>query len=230
MPLSPKCLRVAARESPLSKAQVLEVQQALHPHHPMIELIPVWVATTGDKQQEISLRNMEKTDFFTKELDALLLSGQCDVAVHSAKDLPDPLPQGLSLIALTEGVDNRDVLVIREGLSLAALPQAAMIATSSERREQQARMLRTDFRFMDLRGTIGQRLSLLEAGVADGIIVAEAALIRLGLCHLNRVYLPGETAPMQGRLAILAKTEHVEMREIFACLDAESGLCLVSST
>ncbi|MBS4168065.1 hydroxymethylbilane synthase [Parachlamydia sp. AcF125] len=226
----PKGVRVGARESPLSQAQVAEVQQALKCYHPLIELVPIWIQTTGDKEQKISLRSMEKTDFFTKEVDELLLSGQCDIAVHSAKDLPEPLPKGLTLIALTKGVDHRDALVLREGQTLDNLPLGALIATSSERREQQVRMLRPDLQFKDLRGTIGQRLSLLESGAADGVVVAEAALIRLGLSHLNRVYLSGETTPLQGRLAILARTGHVEMRQIFACLDAKSGQCLASFT
>lgn len=201
--------RVGARNSPLSRAQFEEVRGAY-------ELIPVWVETTGDIDKTTSLRHLDKTNFFTKELDEMLLRGEIRAAVHSAKDLPDPLPTGLSLIALTKGIDPRDSIVFRSGENL---EMAKIIATSSSRREDMVRLLRSHLQFVDLRGTIGERLSLLETGVVDGVVVAEAALIRLGLTHLHRLILPGETTPLQGRLAILARSEDEEMRRLFRPLD-----------
>lgn len=204
---------VGARSSPLSRAQFEEVRQALCGEW---DLVPLWVETTGDIDKQTSLRSLDKTNFFTKELDELLIEGKIRVSIHSAKDLPDPIPDGLALIALTKGVDPRDSLVFRSGENLAT---ATLIATSSVRREEVIRTLRFGLQFVDLRGTIGERLALLEKRVVDGVVVAEAALIRLGLTHLNRLILPGETAPMQGRLAILAQTGDEEMRHIFGPLD-----------
>jgi hydroxymethylbilane synthase len=158
-----------------------------------------------------------KTDFFTREVDKLVLEGLVRVGIHSAKDLPDPMPEGLCVAALTRCIDSRDALVFRE-----RLPQGALIATSSERREHAALCLRSDFRFKDLRGTIGERLGQLERGEVDGVIVAEAALIRLGLSYLTRVYLPGETADGQGRLAVVCRSSDLEMRELFGQVNCAS--------
>lgn len=205
---------VGARSSPLSRAQFEEVRNALQCGS---SLEPVWVQTTGDIDKQTSLRALDKTNFFTKELDEMLLQGKIRISIHSAKDLPDPIPKGLSLIALTKGVDPRDSLVFRPHENLAMI---RTIATSSERREEVVRSLRSGLRFVDLRGTIGERLALLEKRVVDGVVVAEAALIRLGLTHLNRLILPGETAPMQGRLAILSQEGDEEMSRIFKPLDA----------
>ncbi len=210
-------MRIAARSSPLSRAQVAEVAALLG-----MELDPVWIETRGDRDRTTSLRNLGKSDFFTREVDGLVLEGSARVGIHSAKDLPDPMPEGLCIAALTRCLDPRDALVMREGMSLDRLPQGALIATSSERREQAALCLRSDFRFKDLRGTIGARLTQLEDKEVDGVIVAEAALIRLGLIHLNRVYLPGETAECQGRLAVVCRASDREMRELFRAIDCAS--------
>lgn len=209
---------IGARSSPLSRAQFEEMRSSL-----VHELIPVWVETTGDLDKKTSLRDLDKTNFFTKELDAMLLEGKIRAAVHSAKDLPDPLPLGLSIVALTTGKDSRDSLVFRRGENL---EMAATIATSSQRREEIVRSLRPGLKFVDLRGTIGERLSLLEKGLVDGVVVAEAALIRLGLTHLNRMILPGDTASLQGRLAVVARTDDEEMRQVFASVDARKILYL----
>lgn len=208
-------IAVAARASPLSQAQVREVQLLL----PGVELVPCLRATHGDLDLTTSLRTLDKTDFFTREVDDLLLSGSCRVAIHSAKDLPAKIPQGLSIVAITAGVDSSDSLVLRSGESLEQLPQGARIATSSQRREENVRQLRDDFKFIDIRGPIAQRLEKLHMHEADGVVVAEAALIRLRLTHLNRVLLPGETTPLQGQLAILARADDREMEALFAPLD-----------
>jgi hydroxymethylbilane synthase len=167
---------------------------------------------------------LEKTNFFTKEVDELVLSGQCQIGIHSAKDLPDPLPNGLSLICLTKGVDPADVLVLREGETLLTLPLGAKIATSSKRREDEVFKMRPDLIFCDLRGPIQERLTVLNDGRADGVVVAEAALIRLGLTHLNRIRLPGTTVPGQGQLAILAKSDDTEMAHLFSCMDVRNEI------
>lgn len=215
----PKELRVGSRASPLARAQVDEMSAALLIHYPQLSVRTQWVHTTGDRDQATSLRSLGKTDFFTREIDALVLQGRCDVGVHSAKDLPDPLPDGLALIALTQGVDASDALVLREGETLATLRAGAIIATSSERREAAVRLLRHDLCFMDLRGTIDQRLAKLTSGAADGVVIAAAALIRLQLTHLNHIIIPGDTVAGQGQLAIIAKNNNYEMRQLFQPLD-----------
>lgn len=212
-------LKVGGRTSPLSKIQVQEVQDELHKHHPHVRFEPFYVETTGDQDQKTSLRNLDKTDFFTKEIDSMVLQGKCRIGIHSAKDLPSPLPPGLELICLTKGIDPSDSLVLRKGYTLDSLPEGAVIATSSIRREEAVKTMRSDLTFKDLRGTIGMRLAQMDRGEADGIVVAEAALIRLGLTHLNRVRIPGETTEGQGQLAILAKAGDIEMRELFSCMN-----------
>lgn len=211
---------VGARQSPLSQVQVTEVLNELRLHHPKIVFEPIFIKTTGDQDLKTSLRTLGKTDFFTKEIDDLLLSKKCRIAIHSGKDLPDPLPQGLALIAVTKGLDPSDSLVLRPSDTVASLKHGAIIATSSERREVAVKALRADFKFIDLRGTIGQRLAKLERFEADGVVVAEAALIRLNLTHLNRIKLAGETVPMQGQLAIVAQKNDLEMSQLFKCLDS----------
>jgi hydroxymethylbilane synthase len=213
-------IAVAARKSPLSQAQFKEVQQELAVHHPEISLTACFVETIGDLDKTTSLKNLEKTDFFTKEIDALVLLGECRIGVHSAKDLPDPLPPGLVIAALTVGKDPSDALVMRPEESLESLPAGAKIATSSYRREVTVNALLKDCIFMDLRGTIEERLALLDTGEADGVVVAEAALIRLDLLHLNRVILPGETVPLQGQLAIVVREDDYQMHQLFQCLDS----------
>lgn len=216
-------IKVGARSSPLSKIQVQEVFEALKFHYPSIVFEPFFVESMGDKDRTTSLRTLEKTDFFTREIDALLLQNTCRIAIHSAKDLPDPLPKGLKIAALTEGKDSADVLVLAPGQEFDQLPPGACIATSSIRREEVVKSLREDLKFCDLRGTIHERLSLLEKGEVDGVVVAEAALIRLGLTHLNRFRLPGETTPYQGQLAVVCREQDQEMVDLFACLDTRKN-------
>ncbi len=180
---------IGARSSPLSRAQVDEIRREFN-----LDFRVIWVETTGDRDKTTSLRGLEKTDFFTRELDEMVLSGQIDAAVHSAKDLPDPLPDGLVIAALSKGVDPRDSLVIKR-------EPVRVVATSSLRREEAVRILYPDCQLIDVRGTIEERLQK----DVDGVVVAEAALIRLKLTHLERIFLPGPTAPLQGKLAIVCR-------------------------
>lgn len=211
---------VGSRSSPLARIQVEEVLAELRQHHPYLDFDPTFVDSTGDKDQQTSLRILDKTDFFTKEIDEMLLKKECRIAIHSAKDLPSPLPKGLLLVALTRGIDPSDSLVLMPGQTIHTLPTAAVIATSSVRREEAVRRLRSDLTFIDIRGTIGKRLEKLYEGEAQGVVLAEAAIIRLGLTSLNRITLPGDTVPFQGQLAVVARADDFEMRELFACIDS----------
>jgi len=202
-------IKVGARSSNLSRAQVREVELLLGR-----ELDPVFVLSMGDRDKQTSLRTLDKTDFFTREIDELVLKGEVCVGVHSAKDLPEPLPEGLELFALTEGLDPSDALVMREG---EVLDDVKVVATSSERREECCRGLKEDLTFIDLRGTIEERLQKLEEGEADGVVVAECALMRLGIDR-NRIKLPGTTAVGQGQLAIVGRKGDLETKAIFQCI------------
>ena len=184
---------MGARSSPLSRAQVKEIEEELSCRFEMR-----WVKTWGDLDLKTSLRKMEKTNFFTKELDEMVLSKQIDGAIHSAKDLPDPLPKGLRIAYLSKGVDERDSLVIKK-------EPIEVVGTSSQRREEAVKELFSGVKFVDLRGTIEQRLQ----EDVDALVVAEAALIRLKLTHLKRVFLPGSTVPLQGKIAIVCREDFV---------------------
>jgi hydroxymethylbilane synthase len=192
-------LKIGARSSPLSRAQVEEFKLEFG-----LECEVIWIKTAGDLDKSTSLRTLDKTDFFTRELDQMLLAGKIDAAVHSAKDLPDPLPKGLRIAALSKGVDSRDSLVIKR-------EPVELVATSSVRREEAVRKLYPHCDFIDVRGTIQERL---EKDV-DGVVVAEAALIRLKLTHLKRVFLPGETAPGQGKLAIVCRENDLSVHRFW---------------
>jgi hydroxymethylbilane synthase len=213
-------LTVGARDSLLSQAQVREVLCDLQHYHPHIEFLSLLIPTTGDLDLNRSLKSLDKTDFFTKEIDVMQLSGKCRLSIHSAKDLPEPLPKGLCIVALTKGLDPSDSLVLREGENISSLPPGAKIGTSSQRRDVAIKKLRQDFICVDIRGNIQKRLELLDAKIVDGVVVAEAALIRLQLIQRNRVLMEGDCAPLQGKLAILALEDDEEMRKLFACIDA----------
>lgn len=219
-------ISLSARGSPLSRAQADEVLRELQQFHPSVTFDPHWVETSGDKDQSTSLRTLGKTDFFTKEVDALVLDGTCRIAIHSAKDLPDPLPAGLSLIALTQGADPSDSLVFRTGETF---PAHGTVGASCARRENNVHALYPEARCADIRGTIEKRLEQLDAGCFDGAVIAEAALIRLGLTHRRRIPLPGETAPLQGQLAIMARADDREMQRLFSPLDTRKTILYLGS-
>lgn len=215
-------VQVGARASPLSQIQVREIYTALYHHHTRVCFDLHYLSTVGDRDQKTSLRMLDRTDFFTQEIDAWVLEAAGRVGIHSAKDLPSPLRQGLELFCLTRGLDPSDSLVLRPQETLQSLKSGAKIATCSSRREEVVKQLRADLSFCDLRGTIEQRLAKLDKGEADGVVVAEAALIRLGLTHLNRLQLPGTTAQGQGQLAVVGREDDQSLKALFSCLDVRS--------
>lgn len=223
-------LRVGARDSKLSQAQVWEVFEEIRAFYPKVHFVPVWVKTTGDKDLRTSLRTLEKTDFFTKEIDQLLLNGEIDLAVHSAKDLPEPLCDGLCVAALTKGLSPSDSLVLREGETLENLPPGALIGSSSKRREEVIKRLRSDLHCVDIRGNIERRLKTLDQKKVDGVIVAECALIRLQLQHRNRIHLPGETAALQGQLAVVVREKDKMLLEVFKSINMTFLQCFAEKS
>lgn len=211
---------VGARNSRLAKLQVDEVLQILSSHHPNLHFERVWLSAPGDRDKTTPLWEVTQEDFFTKDIDVALIQGAIRIAVHSAKDLPKILRSELSLLALTEGLDPRDSFVMRPGASVQTLPQKARIGASSKRRAAITSVLRPDFCPVSIRGTIDERLALLRQRGVDGIIVAEAALLRLSLFSLNRVLLPYETDALQGKLAVVGLACDEEMARLFSQIDA----------
>lgn len=183
--------------------------------------------TPGDRDKTTSLEQVEGTDFFTRDIENALIKGDIDVAIHSAKDLPEKIKNELYIAAITKGVDNRDVLVVRKDLTdfinrkspIMGLPKNFILGTSSKRRKEQIKKLRNDVKIIDIRGNIEERLNLVEKKVVDGIIIAAAGLIRLNLQHKIFAYLNFVTSPLQGRLAIEIKDENENLKEIFTLID-----------
>ncbi|MDR2774618.1 MAG: uroporphyrinogen-III C-methyltransferase [Tannerella sp.] len=209
-------LKVIARNSPLSLIQVEEVFSFL----PSMAYDLTGIASYGDKNKDISLMNENIAgDFFTRELDNALLNGEADVAVHSAKDLPYPLPPGLELYCLTVATVKTDSLVSREHLRLQQLPGGARIGTSSAKRKAELLKLRPDLTVVSLRGTIEERISQVDNGYVDALIVATCALFRLGLDSRITEELPFKTHPLQGNLAIVGKVDNPALRAVFRKLD-----------
>lgn len=208
-------LKVGARGSALSRKQVEEVMGELGIKDYEVD----WMETRGDRDKKSPLGPMEKTDFFTREVDEKVLSGQCTVGIHSAKDLPEPLPKGLKVFALTKGLASHDSLVMRAGQKFEKLKRGALIGSSSKRRDLIIRGLKPDLKCVEVRGTIEERLEKLDRGEVDGLVVAEAALIRLGLTDRNRIYLPGQVAPLQGKLAVVGREGDKEVEALFKKID-----------
>lgn len=210
-------ISIGIRDSKLSYKQFEELTRLLPPYY---IFHPIPMKTLGDKQLMVSLRQMDKTNFFTKEIDQMQLTGKCRIGLHAAKDLPEPLPDGLMLVALTKGQDPSDSLVFRNGENLDFLLPGSKIGSSSVRRDEGIKQLRPDLICVEVRGTIERRLEQLFQRKIDGLVVAEAALVRLKLTHLNRIKLPGLTAPLQGQLAVIARKGDEEMVQLFSKIDS----------
>ncbi len=211
-------LRIITRQSPLALLQVEELQRML-PDTLRWEVTKT--VSYGDRHKDVSLMDRSvAADFFTRELDEALLDGRADVAVHSAKDLPYPLPAGLEVIALTEAKDKTDSLVTRHGETLATLPPGSRIGTSSAVRKAELLALRTDIGVVPIRGTIEERIAQVDDGKVDALIVATCALDRLGLSHRASERLPFRTHPLQGNLAVTASTSlPADVKAVFAAID-----------
>lgn len=213
-------LKVAARDSKLSKMQVKEFEEIFLKKFPDYTIEPLWLKTFGDLHQEISLRDCQYDDFFTKEVDEAILRNLADIALHSAKDLPDKIHPDLEIYLMTKGKDPRDSLVLKEGYTIDNIPKNAVILASSERRASMIASIRKDLVFQDVRGTIEDRISKLNQEKIYGVVVAEAAIIRLNLQSINRLILDFPTHPLQGRLAIVGKKGNAKLKQVFSQIDA----------
>jgi hydroxymethylbilane synthase len=204
-------VRIGARGSKLSRAQAGQMQRriaaALGADPEDAERVAplVIISTTGDRVQDRRLQEIGGKGLFTKEIEEALLDGRIDCAVHSMKDMPAVLPEGLCIAAVPEREDPRDAFLSRGPEQLAALGAGARLGTASLRRQAQSLHRRPDLAVEMLRGNVDTRLAKLEAGEVDAILLAYAGLKRLGLGHLPKSLIdPVECppAPGQGALAI----------------------------
>jgi hydroxymethylbilane synthase len=202
-------LRVGTRASALALWQTELVRTRLAEHGYATERVEV--RTTGDVVQDVPLARIGGRAFFTKQLDDAILEGRIDIAVHSLKDLPTELPDGIVLGAVGFREDPRDALVARQGQRWATLPRGAAVATSSVRRRAQLLRARPDLRVLDLRGNVDTRLAKLDrAEDWSAILLAAAGLVRLGLEGRISERLSFDLmlpAPGQGALAATARAD-----------------------
>jgi hydroxymethylbilane synthase len=205
----PRPLVIGSRGSKLALWQAEQARQRLQLLNPGIEINIEIIKTTGDVKSE-PLSVIGGKGVFTKELEDALLDGRIDIAVHSLKDLPTILPEGLAISAICEREDARDALVLRadlNGSSLLSLREQAVVGTSSQRRLAQLKALRGDVVVKDLRGNVDTRIRKLDEGQYDAVILASAGLLRLGLGDRisARIQL-SEMLPAVGQGAIAIET------------------------
>ena len=237
-------LKIGTRGSPLALAQAEMTREALAKAQPAGLAVPlemteiVVIKTTGDHVLDRPLSEIGGKGLFTKEIEEALLDGRIDLAVHSMKDMPTQLPDGLVIPAMLPREDPRDVLILGETLaascgSVAALPQGARIGTASLRRMAQLKAKRPDLVIDTLRGQVGTRLKRIEEGLFDGTLLALAGLKRLGMAERASVVLGiDEMLPAiaQGAVGIECRADDDAMLELLgaigclatkACVDAE---------
>ncbi|MBD8454173.1 hydroxymethylbilane synthase [Serratia rubidaea] len=227
-----KIIRIATRQSPLALWQAHYVQQRLMDSHPglRVELVPM--VTRGDIILDTPLAKVGGKGLFVKELELALLEGRADIAVHSMKDVPVEFPQGLGLVTICERDDPRDAFVSNRFESLDQLPQGSVVGTSSLRRQCQLRQRRPDLIVRDLRGNVGTRLSKLDNGEYDAIILAVAGLKRLGLeQRIRNAMSPEESLPAvgQGAVGIECRLDDEVTRTLLAPLNDEATALRVSA-
>ncbi len=212
-------LVVGSRRSRLALLQAESVAARIKEANPDIEVSISKITTAGDKDQRSRLGETG-TAVFVKELEEALLEGGIDIAVHSLKDVPTELPSGLCLLAVTERLDPRDALVANSKLD--ELASGARIGTSSLRRTFQLMSYRPDLRARPIRGNIDTRLGRVASGEFDGVIVAAAAMLRLGLGERITEYLPLEhflPAAGQGALVVEARLDDKEIAGLVSPLN-----------
>jgi hydroxymethylbilane synthase len=217
-------LRIGTRGSPLALAQAHELRQGLAAAHGVapaaIEILVI--RTSGDRIQDRPLAEVGGKGLFTKEIEAALAAGAIDVAVHSAKDMPTVLPDGLVLAACLAREDVRDAFISRRATSLAALPAGTVVGTASLRRQAQVRRHRPDLKVIPLRGNVETRLRKLEQGEIDATLLAFAGLKRLGLDGTATALMAVEDflpAVGQGAIALEARADDRGTLELLSAID-----------
>lgn len=233
-------LPIATRTSPLAMAQTLDVQARLAKAHGELnadDSFPILgLTTTGDKITDRALLAAGGKGLFTKELEVALMNGDARFAVHSMKDVPTRLPDGLEIAVMLEREDPRDTLLTRDGVTrLEDLPQGATLGTASIRRQAQALAVRPDLNVVLLRGNVDTRLNKLKSGDVDATFLARAGLRRLERAQAALDPLALSTmlpAPAQGAVGIEIRSDDAEARQALAplnhlptqiCVSAERG-------
>jgi hydroxymethylbilane synthase len=226
--MSTRQLRIATRKSPLALWQAEHVRARLQQLHPGLQVELLTMSTQGDRVLDSPLAKIGGKGLFVKELEQGMLAGQADIAVHSMKDVPAELPNGLEIGAILEREDPRDAFVSNHFAALAELPHGARVGTSSLRRQCQLRNVRPDLEILDLRGNVNTRLAKLDAGDYDAIVLASAGLKRLGMAErITRALEPEDMLPAiaQGVIGIECRSDDVTVRALIEPLNhAETGL------
>lgn len=217
-----KRIVVGTRKSPLALTQTEWVLNQLRKHHPDLEIGMEQIVTKGDRILDVTLSKVGGKGLFTKELEQAMYDGTVDFAVHSLKDMPNQMPEGLMIVAITHREDPRDVLISRGGMLFADLPIGAKVGTSSLRRAAQLRAARPDLEIVSLRGNINTRLAKLEEQQLDAIVLAAAGLERMGWADKITERLSPELcipAVGQGALAIECRSQDADVRELLSVLE-----------
>ncbi len=210
-------IKIGSRRSPLALVQVQEVIGLLKRKGIRLSTQLVPFTTAGDRDRVTSLTSNPADDFFTDTIDRALIQGKIDLAVHSAKDLPQELHPQLEIFALTFALDESDAWV--GPLRFRDLPPGAKVGTSSLLRQGSIKKLRPDVKLIDVRGTIQERLNLIWDGKLDGVVVASCALKRLGMGGLIKDIFPWEGTALQGQLAVVGRRRDHQLKKIFAPID-----------
>ncbi|MGE8684395.1 MAG: hydroxymethylbilane synthase [Acinetobacter sp.] len=225
-----KILKIATRQSPLALWQAEHIRARLEALHADLKVELVTFVTQGDKILDTPLAKIGGKGLFVKELEAALLDGRADLAVHSMKDVPMALPEGLSLAVICEREDPLDAFVSNSYNHFDDLPQGAKVGTSSLRRKCQILKQRPDLEIVDLRGNVGTRLSKLDAGNYDAIILASAGLKRLGLAErIRHTIQPVISLPAvgQGALGLECRTDDQAVLDLIQPLmHTETNVCV----
>ena len=225
-----KILKIATRQSPLALWQAEHIRARLEALHTDLKVELVTFVTQGDKILDTPLAKIGGKGLFVKELEAALLDGRADLAVHSMKDVPMALPEGLNLAVICEREDPLDAFVSNTYNHFDELPQGAKVGTSSLRRKCQILKQRPDLEIIDLRGNVGTRLSKLDAGNYDAIILASAGLKRLGLAERIRHTIQPEfslPAVGQGALGLECRTDDQAVLDLIQPLmHSETNACV----
>jgi len=223
-------IRIATRKSPLAMWQAEHVAAALKAAHPGIQVELLGMSTQGDKILDTPLAKIGGKGLFVKELEQGMLEGRADIAVHSMKDVPVELPQGLHLPVIMQREDPRDAFVSNTYAQLDDLPQGARVGTSSLRRQCQLLKLRPDLQLLPLRGNVNTRLRKLDEGEYDAIILAAAGLIRLRFAGRIRAFLePEQSLPAigQGAVGIECRVDDPRVNALLEPLHhAPTALCV----
>lgn len=223
-------LRIATRQSPLALWQANFVKAELERHFPDLSVELVTMVTKGDIILDTPLAKIGGKGLFVKELELALLENRADIAVHSMKDVPMEFPEGLGLAVICEREDPRDAFVSNTYQNLSELPAGAVVGTSSLRRQCQLIAKYPHLQVKSLRGNVGTRLSKLDNGEYDAIILASAGLIRLGLQARIRSFIPVEDSlPAAGQGAVGIETRLNDERVLAyvrALAHAETSYCV----